>query len=342
MRRYIYSLMTDETNTFPARALKVILAAAAGFYLSGITLRKALYKAGVFRTHRADALVMSVGNITLGGTGKTPFTIMLARFIKEKMDKNPVVLIRGYGLDEQVMARDLLCGIPLMIGRDRVRNSSSAIARYNADTIILDDGFQHLRMARDLDIVLIDARRPFGNDRLFPRGILREPIGALKRADIAVLTKADRNLADKEFLISRVKRINKDILLLEAVHAARHLWDLKTKERFSPLELKGKKVHLVSAIGDPAYFEETVKGLGAVINGHSVYEDHHNYSAKDMKDISRRASGCAIVTTEKDAVKLGAVRRTPYAVRWLALHVDVVITKGEEELIGRLNRLYSR
>lgn len=341
MRRYIYSVMKDGKDTLPAKMLKVILSAASGFYLIGVVLRKMLYALGIFRTHRVSAKVISVGNLTLGGTGKTPFAVMLAKLMKERMHKNPVVLIRGYGWDEQAMARDLLNGIPLIVGRDRVKSSSDAIAKEGADTIILDDGFQHRRMARDLDILLIDTRDPFGNNRLFPRGVLREPVAGLKRADVVVLTKSDKSLVDKEFIRARVRRMNENALFLESEHKAAYLWDLKTKERLALDGLKGKGVYLVSAIGDGAYFEETVKDLGAEIKGHSIYEDHHNYSSADIKDISgQSATGDLIVTTEKDAVKLSTIRYALSAIRWLALHVDMVITKGEEELVVRLNSLY--
>ena len=345
MREYIHAIMLDKNGSLAAKAVAAVLGCVSMIYAFIMFKRKILYGMGVFRTHRVGAKVISIGNLTLGGTGKTPFTIMLARLLKNRMKKNPAVLIRGYGVDEQAMLERALQpdSIPVFVGQDRVRSARAAIGSIGADTLILDDGFQHWRIARDLDIVLVDTRNPFGNNRLFPRGILREPVSAMARADAAVLTKTDKGLVDRDGIIKRIKAFKKDIVILEAEHRPTGLWELRTGMRLNLAALKGRGAHLVSSIGDPGYFEETVKGLGAVVRGHKMYPDHHVYSEDDAGDMLKDIlQGEWFLTTEKDAVKLdrlSAILRTEVVTA--VLRVDMVITKGEEELIAGLNSLYN-
>ncbi len=344
MRAYLYSVMTDRNRSLPARLAALILSGASGVYLLAIAFRKALYRMGVFKSHKVRATVVSIGNLTLGGTGKTPFAIMLAKVLRETMKKSPAVLIRGYGWDEQAMMKRSLGALPLVVGRDRVRGARDAIQRHGADTILLDDGFQHWRIARDLDIVLVDTRNPFGNRRLFPRGILREPLASIKRADIIVLTKTDRSLVDKEAIKGCLRGFKEDLVFVEAAHVPAHVWDLKTKEVFGLDRIKGKRACLVSGIADPFYFEETVKALGAVVAGRLFYADHHNYSESDVRTIFERAREAdCIVTTEKDAIKFERLAlASESAVPLYAVHIEMTIRKGAEEFFVRLNSVSGR
>jgi tetraacyldisaccharide 4'-kinase len=343
MREYIHSIMLDRNRSFAARPIKVFLLLASGVYLLLFHIRLILYTRRLFRQRRVPAKVISVGNLTLGGTGKTPFTAMLAVLVKDRFSRSPAVLIRGYGWDEQAMLKGCLKDIPVLVGPDRVKNSREAIEKFGADTIILDDGFQHWRLARDLDILLIDTRNPFGNGMLFPRGILREPVSSVRRADVVVFTKTDRPKVDINGMVARLKSIKKDLVFLEAEHRAACLWDLKTREPFPLERMRQARAYLVSSIGDPDYFEWTVTCLGAKAVGHARYPDHHTYLGSDAARISKEAQGSdLIVTTEKDAVKFSSSHlisdiQQPVFV----LGIRMAITKGEEQLLARLDSLYS-
>ena len=194
MREYIYSLMVDKKNGFTASIMKGVLYVASFFY--GL-LVKVIRPINIFAAKTLPCKVISVGNITLGGTGKTPMACMLAKAL-EKEGRKVSVLIRGYGDDEWKMLKRLLGDIPVIVGRDRVSTGRKACNELKRDTVILDDGFQHWRVRRDFDIVLVDSTYPFGNRRLFPRGILREDVRDLRRADIIVLTKTDMAPAIKK------------------------------------------------------------------------------------------------------------------------------------------------
>lgn len=343
MMNYIYSLMTDKKTGGIFVPFKIVLYLASLLYGLAIIIRAIFYKSHIFNTRKAPLKVISVGNISLGGTGKTPFTMALARILEEDLKKNVCVLIRGYGWDEQEMLKRNLADVPVLVGEDRCRSSYKAVKLYGSDTAILDDGFQHWELASDLNIVLVDSRNPFGNGYLFPRGVLREPKKSLERADIVVLTKTDRSLAGIDKIKAEIKAINGRVAFLEARHAPRHFYEGRHKKIYDLSHVSAKRVILLSSIGDPVYFEETVKGLGADIVEHIKFPDHYDYKAGD---ISRIVSICNersfdfVVTTEKDIVKLNRLGLFigPYTV--LTLAVDMQITLGKESLIDRLRSLY--
>ena len=343
MRNFIYSLMTDKKNGIFYSLLKFKLYALSLIYGFAVSVRKVLYKFGMFRTRKAPLKVISVGNITLGGTGKTPFTVALGHILESELKKNVCVLIRGYGWDEQAMLKNKLTDIPVLVGEDRARSALKALKFYGSDTVILDDGFQHWELARDLDIVLIDSGNPFGNLNLFPRGILREPKSSLERADIIVFTKADRKNISLGKLKNEIAQLNKNALFLEAVHKPEHFYENKTRQVFDLSYIKGRRVILLSSIGDPEYLEETVGGLGADIAEHIKFPDHHNYRKGDIEYILRRCGERNfdfVITTEKDIVKLnrlGLYLRS-YSVFVIVITLDII--SGKELLVDRLNRLY--
>lgn len=345
MRDFIYSLMTDKRNGLFCDLFKFKLYIFSLIYGLAIAVRKIFYKLSIFKTRKAPLKVISVGNITLGGTGKTPFVVTLGHILEAEFKKNVCVLIRGYGWDEQAMLKNKLVDIPVLVGEDRARSALKAVKLYGSDTAILDDGFQHWELDRDLDIVLIDSRNPFGNSQLFPRGILREPKKALERADILVFTKAGKKNIELENLKNYIRRLNKDAAFLEAIHNPTHLYENKTKRAYGLERIKGKRVILLSSIGDPAYFEETVKGLGADIVEHIKFPDHHNYKKSDIGYILKRCGERdfgLVLTTEKDIVKLSrlGLYLSSYVVLAIAIKLDII--SGKEILLDRLNRLYTR
>jgi tetraacyldisaccharide 4'-kinase len=337
--------MTDRKNGALFAPLKAILWAVSLLYGAAIAIRALLYKAGIFKAHRAPVKVISVGNLTLGGTGKTPFVIHLAKILKKDIKRDTSVLIRGYGWDETAMLKNSLPETPILAREDRVDSAHKASRLYGCDTAVLDDGFQYWELKRDLEIVLVDSRNPFGNGALFPRGVLREPKSALRRADVIVFTKVDKKLADLNALRSELKSINPGLIFLEARHRPLYLYDMKLKKNQEIAFLKDKKVMLLSSIGDPKYFKEMVKGLGANIVAHLIFKDHHDYKKKDIDNIIKV---CAerkfdfILTTEKDAVKLSRLGLSIASHTVMVIVVDMEITSGRESLVARLHSLYSR
>ncbi len=286
-------------------------------YGIGVRLRFFLYHIGVFQTHRLDCKVISIGNITTGGSGKTPMAIYLAERLLER-GKKVAILSRGYkgkikdvGVvcdgenillgpedagDEPYLMAVRLKTVPVIVGRDRYKTGTYAVERFNPDIILLDDGFQHIRLARDMDIVLIDLRRGFGNGYLFPMGILRESLRGLNRASFFMVK-------GNELQIANLKKQNKPIISFN--YKPQAVINLLDNSRHNVDTLKGKKVVALSGIAEPKSFSETLKELGAIIIKEIIYPDHYFYTFDDLKKIKDAAAEAEIiVTTEKDGVKL--------------------------------------
>ncbi|MBI5124168.1 MAG: tetraacyldisaccharide 4'-kinase [Candidatus Omnitrophica bacterium] len=344
MRNFIYSLMTDEIKGPVPDIFKFLLRLLSLAYGLGIFLREIFYKFGIFKVTRAPIKVISVGNLTLGGTGKTPFVTTLARILKDELNKNLSVLIRGYGWDEQAMLKRNLPDVPIFVGENRVRLARRTIRLYGSDTAVLDDAFQYWELARDINIVLIDSRCPFGNGYLFPRGILREPKEAISRADIVVFTKVNKKTSDIDIIKKELLAINDRLRFIEAVHQPKYLYDVKNRKRLDLSFLAAKRVILISSIGDPSYFNQTVKDLGADIIEHIIFEDHHNYKESDIDFIMRKCderSFHLIVTTEKDEVKLHRMQFSFGDYTLATLPIEMEIIRGKEILVDRLHSLYN-
>jgi len=343
MQDFFLSLMTDRRSGAVYAPFKCALYLLSLVYGAAIFIRRILYVLRIFRSEKVPMRIASVGNLTLGGTGKTPFVIALAGIVRSELKREPCVLMRGYGWDETAMLKKNLPDTPILAGEDRVKQAHRAIKLYGSSIGILDDGFQYWEMQRDLNIVLVDSRSPFGNGHLFPRGVLREPKTALKRADIVVFTKTNKRTVDLGRLKDELKRINGSLVFLEAMHKPVHLYDSKARRELPLSAIKGKRVILLSSIGDPSYFEETIDGLGAVIVEHVAFSDHHEYNIRDIERVKRRCDERAfdcIVTTEKDAVKFA--RKSLYFGKHtlLTLAVEMDITAGKEILIDRLRSLH--
>lgn len=344
MTDFFYSLMTDKKNGMVFFPFKFILYLVSLIYGLAIFLRTGLYKLHIFNTRKAPLKVISVGNLTLGGTGKTPFTMALAKILEEDLSRNVCVLIRGYGWDEQEMLKRNLADIPVLVGQDRFRSSNKAVKLYGSDTAILDDGFQHWELARDLDIVLVDSRKPFGNGHLFPRGVLRESKRSLERADVIVFTKSNRMASGMDSVKNEASVINKGAVILEAAHVPKHLYEGRARRVHDLSAVRAKRVILLSGIGDPLYFEETVKDLGADVIEHIKFPDHYDYRKKDIERVTARCDERyfdLIVTTEKDIVKLNRLSLFIGSYKVLTLVVEMQILSGKENLIDRLHSLYT-
>lgn len=344
MREYFYSLMSDKRSGPIAGAVKAVLWAGSFFYGIVVGVMSYGYEKKFFLPYKADPKVISVGNITVGGTGKTQVVMYLAKLL-EARSKRVAILIRGYGVDEQMMLREELKECSILVGQDRIANSKRAFYDFGADTAILDDGFQHWRIARDIDIVLLDATNPFGNYRLIPRGILREPAAALKRADIIILTKTDSKSARRDEAYKVLNSLGKGSSVLEAVYRPAALRNISDGHDEGLKAINKKRVCIVSSIGNPLYFKEKISKLGAIIELEFQFMDHYNYKQEDFDKIGsecRLLGAEYIVTTKKDAVKikrlsLASAVNTPI----LVLDVEFEITKNKNILNERLSGLYN-
>jgi tetraacyldisaccharide 4'-kinase len=285
-----------------------------------------LYQRGLLKARQLPCKVISVGNITLGGTGKTPLVAALARELS-KQGLNVGIASRGYkgvkerqgGVvsdgeriyqtpaeagDEPFMLAQMLSGVPIVVGKNRYEMGVHAYERFGMDVLILDDGFQHLRVKRDVDIVLIDARSGFGNGHLFPRGPLREPLACLRRASILILTKTD--LPSRPGGLGSVLRHYAPIApLYHSRYKPLFLREAASGKMLPLHVVQGKRIFAFAGIADPAYFVHLLKGLGAEVVQEVYFPDHYNYELKDVQMMrERRRSADLFVTTEKDFVKL--------------------------------------
>ncbi len=354
---------------FACRALQTSSVA----YGALVALRNTAYDRRWRRPIRLPCRVISVGNLTVGGSGKTACVELLAQKLGAA-GRRMAILSRGYGgrraehwlrwdhgrllvngqaaaepdhlADEpQLLARHLP-GVPVFIGSHRWRSGAWACRELSVDTALVDDGFQHRRLARDLNILLIQGGMPLGGWPLLPRGPMREPLTALRRADVVIVTKAESDLEAFQVLRERLRRLNPDALWAQAMHEPESLLDTATGGSIELSRLADRRVGLVSAIGDPWGFETTVRRLGAQVAWHQTFQDHHRYRAAEWAAVCARAQRErveSLVTTEKDWMRLqpvAAAGMRPLPV-WL-VRVRMKLLVGEAELDARLAGLYTR
>lgn len=303
------------------------------------------YDSGRLKTTRAAMPVISVGNLTVGGTGKTPMVEWIARWLQSR-GKSVVLISRGYGAksgqtnDEARELAEKLPDVPHIQNPDRVAAAAQACQQYPGSVLLLDDAFQHRRLHRDLDIVLLDALAPFGYDHLLPRGLLREPVESLARAHVVVLSRA--NLVEPRVRASiheRVKWIASQAAWVEASHQPQALIGLRNESEPVSL-LQGKSIAAFCGIGNPAGFRRTLEAAGAVIAHWKELPDHYRYLPAEFAKLEawiRSASGIElIVCTHKDLVKLPIGQLAGIPVR--ALSIGIAISEGEALLQQRLER----
>jgi len=340
-------------------------------------VRGAAYDLGLARQVRLPCGVISVGNLTVGGTGKTACVELVARKLTG-MGRRVAILSRGYGgrggeyelrwqgqqllvngqpqaatsdglADEPQLLARRLEGTPVFVGPKRSRTGQLAVAQGQADAVVLDDGFQHRQVHRDCEIVLVSVRMPIGGWRLLPRGPMREPLQALRRAHVVILTKADEALERVGAYSERLRTLSPSALVVTAAHEPDHVLESATGVRHEPKRLEGLRLGIVSSVGDPEGVEATVRRLQASVVWHTAFPDHHRYRASEWRRIVEQAKAQrldGIVTTEKDWVRLEPIRRgqgmdaTDPSV-WV-LAVRMTLLSGEEEFDARLARLYDR
>jgi len=349
VKEHLYNLLTCKINGPFAVLLRGFLFALSLIYGLAVVILAGFYR---IRPVRFGAKVISVGNITLGGTGKTTLVEYLAGKLNSQSRKI-AVLSRGYkrntgkpgaqGIgDEPAMLQKKLPFLQVIVDKNRVRAAFKAIRDYAADTLILDDGLQQWRIFKDLEILTIDTANPFGNYRMLPAGFLREPLSALKRADIFVLSQGGFG-QDTGQLIDQLKRINFRALIVESIHKPEAFSNVSGPDDSLSLDsFKGKTAVLFSGIGNPQGFEDCVCSLGIKITKAFRFADHHDYTQADIDRIieaARQMNLAAIITTRKDAVKIRELQIRGAVI--VALEIKLSITKNEAEFNRRLLNLYS-
>ncbi len=322
------------------------LRAASIPYGAIVGIRNGLYDHRVLRSHRADVPVFCVGNLTTGGTGKTPLAAWLARFAAERGHR-VAILTRGYKAEQGTLADEpaelagACPGIPVIVNPDRVAGATEAIQNHGAQVLLMDDGFQHRRLARDLDIVTIDATLPFGYGRLLPAGLLREPIGSLRRAHAAVLTRSDQVSEEALAQIeTRIRQIRPDLVVARSVHApvgARGYDGID----IPPERLRGRKAFAFCGLGNPSAFFATVRTCGCVLMGSHAYNDHHAYTDDDLVELcgeARDDGADLLLTTQKDWTKIAPLNRPDDALEMAYLAIELQFTSGGDSLNTLIER----
>ncbi len=342
---------------------RIMLAAASVAYGAGVFGRKVLYDFRLFRRRKIDAKVICIGNLTTGGTGKTPAVLLAAETLRRRghdvsivsrgygrpvMKKDVIVLIDGRQTDwrqcgdEPWMIHQSLkgLGIPVLVCPDRARAGELAVDMYGSRIVILDDGFQHLKLHRDLDVVLVNARDPFGGGRLLPLGNLREPLSALKRAHMVIITHADRVTAsDLASIRDQIDAVHPGVSIIESAHKPDHVLDVRTEKNHPLTHLNGKSVVALSGLGDPLSFEGALESLGVTLAQTWRYPDHHVYTDRELRSIESLRGGLTLVTTFKDFVRLPRAWREILSGEILVLGIKLDILKGRNHWIDTLDNL---
>lgn len=333
----------------PPRIAKPVLIFGEALYWLGLQGIYLLYRMGIFQVHRLRVPVVSVGNLTWGGTGKTPMVMALAQHF-QKRGKRVAVLTRGYGQDEARLLTQRLHPIPVLVGADRVALGETAYEKHAADVVLLDDGYQQWRLKKDLDILMVDATSPFGNGRLIPRGTLRELPEAAARADLIVVTRSDLNPDGLKAIQERLRGLNEKAAIFFSHYRAKACWRWPSGEEF-PLEgLQEERICALSGIAQPQQFEQTLRHLGGKLALKIRVRDHHPYT---IGQIIRLFSRCQrhqirrIVTTAKDAVRipdgiLDLLGPKMKGMEILVLEVQMEFEPSEKEFHHRIDSLLAR
>ena len=339
----------------PGRPVRTWLQSVAVLYGLVVRIRLCGYRRGWFASSRLSCPVVSVGNLTVGGTGKTPMVILLAEWLQAE-GRQVAILSRGYkrtGIDSQLLVSDgtKLLASPsqsgdepflmarrcpravVAVGSDRVALGRWVLDQFPVDCILLDDGFQHVSLQRNVDLVLLDATDATGLDAMLPAGRLREPLNGLARATAVVITRADSK-DEVEAIRRRLQSIPGPIPdPVEVVFRPESLVSVLTEEPMRLDGYRGEKAWLVSGIGNSGSFRRSAASSGVVVAGETIFQDHHDYCAEEISRIKSQAQEVGadlVLTTEKDASKLAPLLAAGDL--WWALRICAEVVKGEEQL----------
>ncbi len=327
------------------------LRAASAAYRAALAARSASYRVGLLSTRTLPIPVISVGNVTVGGTGKTPLTEVVALALAE-MGARPAVISRGYGRrsrgvrivadgggvllgardagDEPVLLAERLPGVPVVVGESRYEAGAVALGSCGAGALVLDDGFQHRTLAKDLEIVVISGREPWGNGRLFPRGSLREPLSALKRAGVVVVTNPATAAVTSD-IAHVLRRKGARATVLSGAYYPTSLRRGDRGHAETAYTLTGRRVLALAGLAAPVGFVATAEGLGAEVAEVAAFPDHYWYAAGDLARVAARAREVgaeAVLTTEKDWMRIREIPRGDLPFWVLSVRLDMGSDRG--------------
>ncbi len=368
LETFVLEVIFDERRGALAGTVRVLLFGASKLFAVAVKLRRFLYNARILRDATLGVQVIAIGNLTVGGTGKTPVVEKFARELRDA-GRNVAILSRGYRSkpppvhewlknkllfredttpprivsdgksllldsemagDEPHMLASNLKDVVVLVDKDRVKSGRYAIEKFGCDTLLLDDGFQYWDLrGRRHDVVLIDRQQPFGNEHLLPRGTLREPPSHLARAHTIFITKSD---GQTEELRRRITALNSTAAVIECVHNPMYLQDVFTGERQSLDFLKGRKVGSFCGIAQPESFEQSLVKLGAELVYAKRFADHHRFSQQEILNAINRGKkrqAELIITTQKDAVRFPKLDRRDLPI--LFMRVEIKIVSGADD-----------
>ena len=363
LETFVLEVIFDERHDFKARVTRVILFGSSKIFHVIVKIRRLLYNFRILRDKTLGVQVIAIGNLTVGGTGKTPVVEKFARELRDA-GRNVAILSRGYRSkppplhhrlvnrlllradqtpprvvsdgksllldsevagDEPYMLASNLKDCVVLVDKDRVKSGRYAIEKFGCDTLLLDDGFQYWDLqGRRHDVVLIDRQQPFGNEHLLPRGTLREPPSHLARAQTIFITKSDGNTGA---LRERIKKLNSHAAIIECVHQPLYFEDVFTGERKGLEFLQGKKVASLSGIAQPESFEQSLVKLGSELVYAKRFADHHRFTQQEILNAinrSKKRSADIIVTTQKDAVRFPKIDRRDLPFYFMRVEIKIV------------------
>ena len=358
----------DQGHEWPVRLFLWFLKRFSSVYKAIVQLRIRLYDSGMFRRVPMGCQIISIGNVTVGGTGKTPMVEKLAKELSAQ-GRKVAILSRGYRKKEKTFFQKLhsrlenpitelpprvvsdgekllldcemsgdepymlavnLPNVIVLVDKDRVKSARYAIRQFKCDTLLLDDGFQYQKLQHRLDLVLVDRSNPFGNGNVLPRGILREPVKNLKRAQFICITKARHG--DTEALKQAIRKLNSNAYIMECNHEPCALLAAFSREQHPLKKLNNMKIVALSGIASPQSFEKSLENLGANIISRARFADHHRFSQQELLDIvnsAKELEADAIITTEKDAVRMIRLDRCDVPIYFVRIELRFI--SGEEE-----------
>jgi tetraacyldisaccharide 4'-kinase len=360
---FVEVVLEERRGTGPALVRALLYGLSKVWLLLAVKARRFLYNVRILRDSTLGVQVIAIGNLTVGGTGKTPVVEKFARELRDQ-GRNVAILSRGYRSkplpfhewllnkilfredttpprvvsdgksllldsetagDEPYMLASNLKDVVVLVDKDRVKSGRYAIEKFGCDTLLLDDGFQYWRLrGRRQDIVLIDRQQPFGNERLLPRGTLREPPSHLARASTIFITKSN---GESEELRRRITELNSTASIIECVHHPLYLEDVFTAQRLGLDFLKGRKVASLSGIAQPESFEQSLVNLGAELVYAKRFADHHRFTQQEILNTINRGKkrqAETIVTTQKDAVRFPKLDRRDLPIYFMRVEIKIV------------------
>ncbi len=375
LEQFAIDVILERRHGFRAGLLRGILYGLSFIYERIVQLRLYLYRKRILRERTLGCLVISIGNLTVGGTGKTPIVEKFARAL-QLGGRRVAILSRGYKSvprpsprgwfhrlrhgtedpprvvsdgksllldsltagDEPYMLAHNLKDVIVLVDKDRVKSGLMAIDKWKVDTLLLDDGLQYLHLKHRLDIVLVDRQAPFGNEFLLPRGTLREPPRNLRRASYIFITKSTGE--SNEALVARIRRYNRTAEIIECSHKPLYLENILTGEILPLKRLRGTYIGSICGIAAPESFEGGLRQLGARVDLAKNYIDHHRYTEAEMQSFINRCLRRdleMIVTTEKDAVRMPRMTDTPVPIYFLRVEIEILSGQESwEHCVGRI------